>query len=187
MPEDKQAVAETDEAQAKPAAEEVGAQDDLDALLSEFKAPDEPKPEQTETKDSELLARLERVEQDQIRRDVDSAVNEIAADISEGTPADNDLADAWLNARARNDDRLLKAFQDRQRDPAKWAKIQGGLKREFQKKFADLPDRDTTEAKQAVEAAVRGASTKAPDEDEAPNFAHMSDGELNRWKREHAR
>jgi hypothetical protein len=46
-------------------------------------------------------------------------------------------------------------------------------------KFSKLPDKAATEDRAAVTAAVRGASTKAP-EGKAPSYGKMSDAEYNK-------
>jgi hypothetical protein len=61
-----------------------------------------------------------------------------------------------------------------------------GLSRECQKEFADIgrkPDAATTEDREAVSAAVRGAST-APPPTKAPDVSKLSNDELRKQTQE---
>jgi hypothetical protein len=55
------------------------------------------------------------------------------------------------------------------------------LGKSFAKKFSKMPDKQATEDRETVAAAVRGASTRAP-EGKAPNFAAMSDNDFQAEK-----
>ena len=72
-------------------------------------------------------------------------------------------------------------------DPAGWNKILSATAREFSKEFTSPADKDLTEDREAIAAAVRNASSKtpeAPDEDaRRREIRGMSDPELLAEKR----
>ena len=206
MSEDKieQAVVETANAEAKPLVEDTSARDndDLEKLLSEYEKPKEearaesdngpskPKPEQTPEAGHDLgkvLDRLNTWEEErkadrkreaelQFRTDMDKTIKEVRGDLDPNT-LDDVFVEAWLDARARNDHRLAQAWAERYSDPKKFGRVVEKLGQEFSRKFEFMPDKNATEEREAVTAAVRGASTKAP-ESKPPDFKGMTNNEF---------
>lgn len=163
--------------------------DDLDALLSQYDGGKKPeasanqKPEQKAGEGGdEIKVLAEQVrgfisEQQQLtfRRDMDDTIKKVRGDL----PAeifDDKIVEAWMDAQARDDPRLAKAWSERHANPKQFQKVVDTLGRSFVKKYGKFPDRAATEDREAVTAAVRGASTKAP-EGKAPDFKQMSDAE----------
>lgn len=183
------AVDET-KAAAPPAA--AGAQDaqqdgdSLDALLKEYDqtagappAAAATQPEQktgTDTTTTQKPATDPAVAEVQryiFRQDMDKTVKAVRGEL----PADyfdDPFVKAWIDSRAEEDPRLAQAWVNRHANPKQFEKVVGTLGREFSKKYGKLPDRAATEDRDAVTAAVRGASTKAP-EGQAPNFSSLTD------------
>lgn len=186
-----QAVVETTDAQAKPAAEGANAQDkgdELDALLSQYDSeskatttePDS-KPEQkpgTEQIDPKAIAARVRAELDaetRYERDMGATIKTIRGELDPEV-FDDALLKGWINSQAEDDPRLQTAWKDRHKNPQQFAKVQEQLAKKFAAKFSKLPDRAATEEREAVTAAVRGASHKAP-EGKAPDYSRMSNAE----------
>lgn len=169
--------------------------DDLENLLAVYdeqtrpaatqKPPAAAAQTQTNASDDRIRA-LEGIaqqwQQDKFRTEIDSTVKDIRGDMDPET-FDNEFVEAWLDGRAKKDDRLQQAWLQKEANPRQWNRIKSELGREFKKKFDRVPDRAVTEDREAVVAAVRGASTKAPPE-QAPNFGAMTDAELRQYTRQ---
>jgi hypothetical protein len=93
---------------------------------------------------------------------------------------DFDFVRAWVAGQAEKDTRLEKAWKGRFENPKAFEQVQAALGREFAKKMGKLPDRQATEDREAVAAAVRGAS-RSPVET-PPNYSSMPDGEFQKAK-----
>lgn len=165
--------------------------DDVDALLNTFESSVKPAPEPKPQPKPEPKAGT-----DATTPQPDPAVAEVRAyirkqDMTKTVAAvrgdldperhDDRLVEAWLNVRATEDPRIANAWVNRHNSPQAFEKIVAHLGREFQKKYGNLPDKQATEDREAVTAAVRGASTKAP-EGKAPDFAGMSNSQ---YREEH--
>lgn len=163
--------------------------DDLDTLLKDYDTstakPDtsSAKPEQTPGAADDLKNTLEQVKgyvtqaqtlqfKADMKKTVDSVRGDLPSDIF-----DDDLVEAYLDGEARKDPRLAKAWTDRHANPKQFEKVVAGLQKAFSSKFSKLPNREATEDREAVTAAVRGASNRAPEE-KAPDFTRMSDAEF---------
>jgi hypothetical protein len=177
---------------AEPNAQTSGATDDLDALLRQYEtetaaptAAPQSKPEQAGTDDLKVIAeeframRTER-QQEVFNRDMSATVAKVRGDLDPEIFGDT-LVKAYINARADEDSRLAKAWVERNANPKAFNRVVEQLGREFRQKLSKLPDRQATEDREAVTAAVRGASTRAP-ESQAPNYSKMSDHELQAEK-----
>ena len=178
-----QAVAVADE---KPS--EASAQDDLNALLSEYDEAAEPEkpaetPDDPEAKIKSAVqdALEERELKDQSTKDLASLVERIRGDINPEI-ADEDLVMGWVERQAQKDARYTRAWANRRRDPETWKKIEDHLAGEFSKRFQNLPDTRATEDREAVAASVRSASRQP---EAPPDFGKMSDREFQQWKMAH--
>ncbi len=159
--------------------------DDVDALLNEFQAstktPEptpQPKPEQkagTDATTSQPDSGVAEVRAYIRKQDMDKTVKAIRGDLDPDRHDDR-IIEAWLNVRATEDPRLAAAWVNRHNNPVAFDKIVANLGREYTKKYGSLPDKQATEDREAVTAAVRGASHKAP-EGKAPDFAGMNNAE----------
>lgn len=164
--------------------------DDLDTLLKEFdqgtKTVDQPKPEPKPGADSdevvtarnEVLQARDEIRQEKFTKDMRATVDDIRGDLPK-EHFDDTLVRGWINARAEDDPRLAKAWMERAAKPQEFKRVVASLGREFAKKYGRLPDKQATEDREAVTAAVRGASTKVP-EGKSPDFTKMSDGEFGK-------
>jgi len=165
--------------------------DDLDQLLSEFdesgRARATPEPARPATNadaanpDFKALAdevrglRTER-QQETFRKDMDTTIKDVRGNL-DPEYFDDVFVESWMDAQARLDPRLASAWANRHANPKQFAKVKESLGRTFVKKYGSLPDKQATEDREAVTAAVRGASTRAP-EGKAPDFGKMSNHEF---------
>lgn len=185
-----QTAATTTETPALPGAEETSAQSqatDLDSLLNEFQektaksdTSPAPKPQPTADVSPDVTRRVELLEKtladERSAQALKPVIEKIRGDIPREILSDEEVLDL-IDGRARRDTRLQRAWLNRANDPNAWNKIEKALGSELSKKFSKLPDPDATGDREAVTAAVRGASHKAP-EDKDPNWSNMTDGEL---------
>lgn len=189
----------------KSGAEDADARDegdDLEALLSEYDAENgddevrsptgkedgksaKPAPESEQDKDKSQdfeaidrrLREFEKREAERLyRQDMDKAIKAVRGDM-DGDLFDDRFMEAWIDSQARDDPRLTKAWQERHDNPKRFKSILDGLGKKFAKKYSKLPDKEATEDREAVSAAVRGASGKAP-EPKAPDYSKMTDAEF---------
>lgn len=193
MTEDTQAVVEKPDAQAKPAAEVSNAPDkgdDLDTLLSQYETETAPKPSTPDPKPEqkastaqdpdilEVKAQLAELSNDRFRGDMDKTIAKVRGEL-DAQFYDDEFVEAYVDSQARKDPRLQKAWQDRRANPKQFDRVITELGRNFSKKYGKLPDKAATEDRETVAAAVRGASTRAP-EGKAPDFSGMSNPEYRK-------
>ena len=150
-------------------------EDGLDALLKEFddrqeaaaapKEPvpaSEPKPEQI---DANVLATLEQRLNQQEAREQRRDLEKMLDRFTDGVQADAVEAEAFLIAMAKREPKIERAYMARGQNPKQWNDIESALKREFTKRWGKKVDKQVTESRDAVSAAVRSASTAAPQRD----------------------
>jgi len=197
--ENKQPVVTDADTQPKAGSEAEGARtegDDLETLLASYdqqttRPEPQPNPPATSaTTQPDVKALLEKVQtfegvanriaQQEFKQQLAETVKDVRGDVPQEV-VDDDLVEAWLDARARKEPRLQQAWLQKDANPKQWSRIKSELGREFKKKFDKMPDRAVTEDRAAVAAAVRGASTKASAEP-APNLGSMSPQEFEKFK-----
>lgn len=162
---------------------------DLDAALAEFDSATtttstttstpEQKPTTTAT-DPALAERLAVIERERADERFQKAISPVLQKVRGDVPSDvfdDDELIAWMDAKAKRDPRLQNAWSNRDKNPQAWDRVVDGLSRDFAKKFTPRIDERATADREAVAAAVRGASTRAP-EGKAPDFAGMSNVEF---------
>lgn len=189
-----QTVVDDTKATAEPVAAVDGARndgDDLDALLAQFNQqtapaktePVSPTPQTNQQQqpaptqpDPMVLRMAQRIE----REDLNKLVKEVKGDLD----FDDDLVEGWIDAQARKDPRLQKAWLERDTNPQGFQKIAKGLAQEFAKRTSKRVDPQLTEDRAAVAAAVRGASTQRAPETPPPNYSQQNNAEYRRSIRE---
>ena len=156
--------------------------DDLDTLLSQYEAqtkvaPASPPqtPQQTQPQTPTIDAdRFRRIEDRLFKQDLDEAVSGIVGDLK----VPRRMATGWLDQMARERPAIANAFMQKDSNPQGWKQVQNSLAKEFAREVESVSfDKNVSEDRSAVAAAVRGASTKAPT-DPPPNYASMSNAEL---------
>ena len=188
MAEKEQTVVTETDVPAEPASEVNDARaddtDDLDSLLAQYEkeavSETSSTPGQTgEAQDQQLAGKIDALEQSLVqmasKADMDATINAIRGDLDPEV-FDDVFVEAWLNAQATTDPRLATAWTNRQNNPKQFAKVKAELGRNFSKKFTSLPNKEATDDREVVAAAVRGASTKAP-EGKTPDYSGLSDQE----------
>ena len=178
---------------ATPTVDSASAQQDpLDELLASYDEATKtdgvitpPKPmgdgnsnSETDRRLNLMEQKLQRYEQGETRQVVDKIVNDIKGEIV----IDNDLVEGWLIKQANKDRRLDQAFNERDTNPQKWSAVETELKKKFHKVASQMIDKEATDDRNAVAAAVKGASTKVP-ADPPPDFSTMSAAEFQAAKR----
>lgn len=191
---DTQPVVKLTDAQPQAGAEVVDARTeggDLETLLKTYDeqvpspAATPPQPAQSQATDPDLKALAGEVQQMKsfvneaqnlrFKHDMSETVTAIRGDLDPEV-FDAPLIQGWLDAQAQQDPRLAKAWMERHANPKQFEQVKTALAKNFAKKFSSLPDRQATEDRETVAAAVRGASTRTP-EDKPANYAGMSNND----------
>lgn len=178
--ENTQTVVEATPAPAEQGASDTSARtDDLDQLLAQYDQqrvqPDpQPTPEPPPQEPPISTDRIRALEQRLFQDEVNEAVNNIVGDMKIPRRA----AIGWLDQYARENPKLAQAFLNKSQDPKTWKRVEKVLAEELRKEFSSLQvDPQATADREAVAAAVRGASTKAPAAP-PPKLGTMSDAKL---------
>lgn len=195
---DKQPVVDDAAASAKPDAQAQDARSDgddldLDKLIANWKDPaDEqsrqsPEPAKPEPKAETDKASLDYLVQSKVDRtlaDRQAAedAGKYATELANEYGVTRRIAMGWLDQMAREEPAVLHAFRHRQPEPKKWERMWQSLRKEFGKEHKQsVVDPKATEDREAVTAAVRGASTKAP-EQKAPDYSKLTPAEFQAEK-----
>lgn len=185
-----QAVVDETKVAAVPATEATSARtdDDLDTLLSQYDEgapkPSEPAKPATAAPAADdqavanetVLNEAKFIRQQRFQQDMKATIHDVRGDL----PADlydDDFVQAWIDAQAAKDARLATAWVNRAADPKKFGQVKAALGKEFAKRYNRIPDKQATEDREAVTAAVRGASTSAPS-GKAPDYSKMTDAQF---------
>lgn len=118
----------------------------------------------------------DQIAREKFSRDMQNTVKDVRGDL----PADifdDKFVQAWIDARAADDPRLAKAWVERDANPSQFKRVVSALGKELSTKYGKLPDRNVTEDREAVTAAMRGASNRAPETPPA-SYAGKSDAEF---------
>lgn len=152
----------------------------LEDILAEFSSTEETtppvaskpdaKPSETQTSkpaasvaDPELKAirdELNALKQVETRKHLDALYGRLRGDSN----VDPDLVESYVNLKAQKNPQLAKAWMNRDSNPEAWLKVESQLGKDIRAKFGGgglTIDHAVTETKEAVAAAVRGASTAA--------------------------
>ena len=189
----KQAVAEKPDAEATPSVEENSAPDEpgLDELLTQFNEatasqPDStPEPAKTETTPeidsvaNEVRQLREEQRAQQFQSDLDNAIKQVRGDLDPDF-FDDAFVESYMDAEAKRNPKFAQAWANRNTNKRGFESVLGAVHRKMAKHATSRPDPNATEDKEAVTAAVTGATDKAP-ESPAPDLSGMSDAELREF------
>ena len=160
---------------------------DLDSLLAQFEQQAAPRPEpvsppvqQQQPERQQLDPNVARVLGRIEREDIGKLVSSVKGD----SDIEDDLVEAWIDTQARKDVRLQRAWLERDANPKAFEQIAKQLGKEFAKRTAKRPDPALTEDREAVVAAVRGASTNRAPDSPAPAFGGLSNVDFRKEVRE---
>jgi hypothetical protein len=115
-------------------------------------------------------------------RDLKSVVTDVRADMPLHLYSD-DFVQTWIDNQARQNLQLQRVWMNRDSSPGAFRAAVNQLSKKFYKTFRDMPDREATEDRNAVTAAMRGASSRAP-EDRPPSYGTLSNAEYAKDVRE---
>jgi hypothetical protein len=115
-------------------------------------------------------------------RDLEVACMQVRGDLDAGVYNDA-FVQTWLDNQARSSPGIQHVWMNRERDPHAYYAAIEALEKKFAKTFSRAPDAEATADRNAVAAAVRGASGRAPPEPK-PNYGRLSDAEFRREVRE---
>jgi len=194
MEENQAVVTETDE-QAKPASEESGAQEqNLNDVLAEFEAGTQQaeitdKADKAESvTDEQINKAVERAMENSRAKDKSRAdIEESAKTILGATGAHQHVAQDFLQGEAARDPRVATAFTQRYKNPDAWQKVLKGLAGKFSGSLGSPIDQSATDDRNAMAAAVKSATTKAPTDAAQPNLEAMNNSEFNEFLRNQGR
>ena len=176
----------------------ANAPDELDQLLKQFETPAEtpkaettatPKVEASDIKDVVEFVRTEktRKESETVKADIEKARGVIRSQLDEiGVKIPDDILEGTMDALARKDPRIQKAWMQRGTNPRAWDDVVKGIAKKVRQDFESLPDKETTDDKNAVRLAVRSASTRTPEAEafDSKKVNSMTTAEFNRLKRQ---
>lgn len=171
----------TPETQAEaPQVEERSVDEELDAILADFRSGASEKPETQEPKDVSLEDRLKRVEEQERKRleeqrnkEISDRLDQAAADMIKAVPDLERITKSGVRGTLigdlYQDPGLLNAFLD-QSSPQNFKKLCNTLAKRY---ASGLPKHEQTEKDDtaAVLAEVRGVSTKPPSPPNEADFA----------------
>lgn len=125
---------------------------------------------------------LTQQQREEANRDIRKASEHVAGDTGE----DLDIAEGWLEARARKDPKINTAFLQRRNNPAAYQRVLEGLKTDFAKARTGKVDRQTQDERDAVNSAVRAASTSSSKSGVSDDDVwNMGPGDWAKYKRQH--
>jgi hypothetical protein len=135
----------------------------------------------------------ERVQQEMqkrefLRQEHEAGMAIIAADGKElraefGDQISDQEIDWYFSARLSMDQRISRAFFNRGRDQRTWRIVHKKMLGDLRREIASRPDRNATEDREAVAAAVRGASAHAPPEP-APKLGNLNAADFAKYTRD---
>ena len=177
-----QAVVEKPDEKPEASTEGHDALDDLDALLEE--GSEKPAAQQTEDKlTPDEIADLRALRQQSAETAFETALQDAASVVKGESSMPDEIAEGLVHSIGRRDPKLQKAWDNRGANPQAWGAAKKVIAERASKVMETWPDKAVSETVSAVESAVRSASTKTPQEEAPPDFASMSDHEMNQWKR----
>lgn len=131
--------------------------------------------------------RLLQLEQKFWKQNAEREENQVVEQLMKENPGiSRRSVQGWINQMAREEPGLSTAFREHVEGtgkPREWERWKKVLSREFAREHSNRADKAATEDREAVTAAVKGASTKAP-EAKPPNFGNMSPGEFSKFVRD---
>lgn len=182
----KSVATETPESE-KQAGVESTQDETLESLLNQYDEetkepvkPEQPKQDDVTAMRDELRQIRQERETERTQSDLEAAAKKIRGGV---TAFNINETIGWLEAQAKEEPKVLDAFLKRKTAPKTWEKFVDALGPEFQKKFSATVDERVTNDREIVSAAVRGASTHAPEPEEksVSELRDMPQGEKDKY------
>lgn len=184
-----QAVVDPTQAVAEPTAAEGNAQgNDLASFLTEYENGTKPQTQPVQQQPAqdpnrEVLAEIQAFRQERAQekhnKDYASAIKAVKGDFD----VPDYVVRGWIDDKAENNAAIRDIWINRDKNPAALNRLLTGMKKEFAGTQKKMPDPEATADRAAVAAAVRGASTRAP-EQKPVNLGSMNNAEFNAFLRE---
>lgn len=181
MSEEKQAVTKEDDASATPQAEDTGAQDkSIDELLSEFED-DEPKKVEKPDANAKGLSPEQRgqiIKEIKTEMKVSDELEKAVEDIKGDAEVESEYVRWKLEERAKNDERVWKAFINRKKKPSAWKAITAEISKEIKATYGKKEQVD----KDKLSSGVRSANYSAGNSDSSFDVKKMSSSDFEKNK-----
>jgi hypothetical protein len=184
--EEKQAVVDTTQAAAPPAATDDSARvgvDPLDELLTQWdqnqarQAPVPPPVPPTQQPHQEVPPWAQELKDRLFQEDLNKAVSNIFGDMK--IPHDAQIG--WIDQLARKNPALGRAFLNKTNDPRTWEQAEKAISKKIRDEFkSSQVDETATADHEAVAQAVRGASTNKVATEPAPKLGGKSNAEFRK-------
>lgn len=173
------------EGEAAPSPEAEGEQN-LEATLKEFEDGTQPKPESTEPDDiAKLTAQVQSLTEERSREQTAQGITEAVKVVKGDLSLPDEVFEGLIYSRAEKDARFLTAFQNRAQSPSAWNKVLTALGTEFSASLESIPDKNLTEARDAMRNSVRNQSTGPEDGgDRAKEILSMSSEDWRKKRHE---
>jgi hypothetical protein len=136
---------------------------------------------QIDARRAELQTAAQALQQEYDQRDAAAAFETIRGNLPTEMFS-NEMLDSWITGQSVRDPAIQRAWQNRAVDPKAYQRTLEKLAGEFGDKFRRFQAESEVDH-EAVAQAVRGASAKTAPEP-PPDFARMSDFDLQKWKNE---
>ena len=188
MSEEKQAVVDTTQAAAPPAATDDSARvgvDPLDELLTQWdqseanKAPVPPPVPPTQQTQEVVPPWAQDLRNRLFKEDLNKAVSNIFGELKIALPVEAKIG--WIDQLAINNPALGRAFMDRINNPRAWEQAEKAISKKIWNDFkSSQVDETATADHEAVAQAVRGASTNKVATEPAPKLGGKSNAEFRK-------
>jgi len=188
---DEQTVIDKTDTEAKPSGEVDNALDSLDSTLNEWDAKANPAPAPTAAAakpgqdDTALIndyvkRQIDKENRAETQTDIDASVTRIKGSLKD-VEAPDIAVKGILYAEVEESPEKLAAWQARKTNPGAWDQVLKGVRDRVQKEYVPLPDKDLTDDRDAVSAAIHSASKHTAQEVEV-DWASMGDQEFQNAK-----
>ena len=115
-----------------------------------------------------------------MNKELDETVKALKGDL----PISDKMVKGWLEEEAKSRPGLAQAYLDRHKNPAKWEKIQSGLRSQLKQELSGLPSKSATDVANQVESAVRNAKPRTQNSGESgKKISSMTDAEFAKTKK----
>jgi G3E family GTPase len=156
----------------------------------------EPEKAETETEQSDIKSKLsdlvnwvesqkkaiEKAEEEQFRKQVETELSETIKSIKGDLPIPEKMVKSYVIERAREDERIARAWQNRGKKPQEWAKIEKALKSEIAKELQVKEDVKVTQARQQIAGAIQMSQSSSNGDAGGKKLSEMSDQEFEQHK-----
>lgn len=124
---------------------------------------------------------------DKAAKELDMVVAKMSKDVPELSALKADVIKDIIDGEARRDERLVKAYQQRNSNPAAWDKVQKQLGQKIATSLGitstDKASKQVNQNRAAVAAALGSASLSEPADSKKSDLTKMNDAQFRAWER----